>query len=391
MTDKCSRREFLAKLARSGLALTLTPALHALVNRPTPALAQAGTSTVIRVTDSAATSGFTTINSSVVQTMVDAGIKQLTSQASVGDAWKALFPGITPSSTIGIKINCIYATGLSSHPEVVDAIINGLQAMDVDGSPFPLNNIIVWDRTDGEMTTAGYTINTSTSGVRYFGTNPSGAGYDSAATATVDGNTIHFSKILSSLCDYLINVPIVKNHGGAGVTFSMKNYYGAIDSPGSLHSTYCNPAIAELNNVPLVTSKTKIVVCDALYGLYQGGPSSGWTGYAFTPNAVYLSTDRVAIDYQLLQLINQERAAHPPLSPLTSMAAHIQTANDLGIGTNDPNQITVIDITNPSSTPTPTPTPSPTPSPSPTPTATPTQTPTPTPTPSRIIDWNQYA
>jgi len=358
VTDKCSRREFLAKLTRSGLALTLTPALHALVNRPTPAFAQSGTSTVVRVTDSAATSGFTTINSSVVQTMIDAGIKQLTSQASVGDAWKALFPGITSSSTIGIKINCIYATGLSSHSQVVDAIINGLQAMDVDGSPFPLNNIIVWDRTDGELTTAGYTINTSASGVRYFGTNHFGVGYDSAATATVDGNTIHFSKILSNFCDYLINVPIVKNHSGAGVTFSMKNYYGAINLPGLLHSNYCNPAIAELNNVPLVSSKTKIVVCDALYGLYQGGPSSGWTGYAFTPNAIYLSTDRVAIDYQLLQLINQERAAHS-LPSLTSMAAHIQTANDLGVGTNDPNQITVIDITNPSQ--------------------------------SRVINWNQYA
>lgn len=389
MTEKCSRRQFLAKVTRSGLALTLTPALYALVNRPSPALAQSGTSTVVRVTDSAATSGYATINSGVVQIMVDAGIKQLTSQASVGDAWKSLFPGITSASTIGIKINCIYASGLSSHSQVVDAIINGLHAMDVGGSPFPLNNIIVWDRTDWEMTTAGYTINTSASGVRYFGTNHSGIGYDSSATATVDGQTIHFSKILSTFCDYLINVPVVKNHSGAGVTFSMKNYYGVVDSPASLHSNYCNPAIAELNNVPLVSSKTKIVVCDALYGLYQGGPTSGWTGYAFTPNAIYLSTDRVAVDYELLQLINQERAAHG-LSPLTSMAAYIQTANDLGVGTNDPNQITVIDITNPSSTPTPTPTPTPSPTPSPSPTPTETPTPTPTPPQSRVIDWNRY-
>jgi uncharacterized protein (DUF362 family) len=369
MSDKCSRREFIAKLTRSGLALTLTPALHALVNGPTRAFAQSGISTVVHVTDSAATSGFTTINSSVVQTMVDAGVKQLTGQSSVGGAWKSLFPGITSSSIIGIKINCIYATGLSSHAEVVNAIVNGLHAMDVDGSPFPLNNVIVWDRTDGEMTTAGYTINTSASGVRYLGTNHSGVGYDSGATAIVDGYTIRFSKILSTFCDYVINVPVVKNHDTSGVTFSMKNYYGAIDSPGSLHNGNCNPAIAELNNVPLVTSKTKIVVCDALYGLYRGGPTSGWTYYAFTPNAIYLSTDRVAVDYELLQLINQERTAHG-LSSFTSTAAYIQTANDLGIGTNDPSKITVIDIINPSSTPTP--------------------TPTPTPTQSRVIDWNRY-
>jgi uncharacterized protein (DUF362 family) len=150
------------------------------------------------------------------------------------------------------------------------------------------------------------------------------------------------------MCDYIIDVPVVKDHGQAGVTFSMKNFYGAINNLSPLHNDYCNQGIAQLNNTSTVKDKTKIVVCDALWGIYNGGPGSGWTVYAFSPNSLYFATDRVAIDYTLLQMLDAERVANGR-SPRAPMAKHIQTANDLGIGTNDPAQIDIVEITNPSS------------------------------------------
>jgi len=42
------------------------------------------------------------------------------------------------------------------------------------------------------------------------------------------------SKILTQ-CDVVINVPILKHHGGAGVTMAMKNMYGVIKNPNAQH------------------------------------------------------------------------------------------------------------------------------------------------------------
>jgi len=47
------------------------------------------------------------------------------------------------------------------------------------------------------------------------------------------------SKILTQMCDVIINMPILKDHQMAGVTFAMKNMYGTVDRP-----TRCTPTIA---------------------------------------------------------------------------------------------------------------------------------------------------
>jgi uncharacterized protein (DUF362 family) len=337
-----SRRKFLSTGAKAGAALAasgMTP-LEGVARTAAPGVGQ-----ITRVVDSAATSGFSTINSPIVEIMMDAGIKGFTGQSSVGEAWKSLFPGITASSVIGIKINLIYPSGLPSHPEVVDAIAAGLVQMDFGGTPFPANNIIVWDRYGSSyFTTAGYTYNTGPTGVRVFGTPE--VGYDTTSY-NVNGVSTQLSRILINECDFLINVPVIKDHGMAGMTGSLKNTYGMNSNPGSLHATYCNPYIAHLFDLAPIRDKTKVVVCDGLYGLYSGGPTGGWTGRAFVHNSLYISTDPVAVDKTLLDVINQERVAHS-FSQITT-AYHIQSANDLGLGTNDPGQISVTTIVDPSS------------------------------------------
>ena len=54
---------------------------------------------------------------------------------------------------------------------------------------------------------------------------------------------IRISKILTRECAMVINLPILKDHEMAGVTFAMKNMYGVVDRPFTLHADNCNPGV----------------------------------------------------------------------------------------------------------------------------------------------------
>jgi uncharacterized protein (DUF362 family) len=154
----------------------------------------------------------------------------------------------------------------------------------------------------------------------------------------VAGQTRYLSKILTQHCDHLINVPILKDHNIAGVTLSMKNHYGTVDNPGSLHGSSCNPAIADLNDASAIKDKTRLIVLSALVGIYTGGPGGA---PQFKPNKLAVSFDPVAIDWYGMQMINDERSRRG-MGEVTARARYIQTAADKGLGTNDPAQIETI-------------------------------------------------
>jgi hypothetical protein len=152
-----SRRDFLKYVGIGALGLALRPRLgFGEVWSPPRDLA----SDVVQCIDDTAASG-SSIRQATVQVMMDESVKALTGAPSVGEAWKAVFPGITVSSVIGIKVNCINNV-FATHPAVVACICNGLALMDFGGTPFRRNNIIVWDRTNSELTAAGYTLYTTT-------------------------------------------------------------------------------------------------------------------------------------------------------------------------------------------------------------------------------------
>ena len=150
------------------------------------------------------------------------------------------------------------------------------------------------------------------------------------------------SHILATLCDYMINAGVIKDHSISQITLTMKNNYGSVNNPGSLHAGQCNPSIPSLNqqirDVIDPPDIQKIFIIDALIGCYSGGPGGAPNFY---PNMVLMSFDPVAIDAQGQNLINEERALHG-LSPYN--APHITTAaqSPYNLGTTDINLIEII-------------------------------------------------
>jgi hypothetical protein len=305
---------------------------------------EAGTdepSTVIVVTDENCTSG-SQINADIVQIMVNAGITSYTGISDVGQAWMSLFSGITHDSVIGVKVNVINPF-VPTNPETTEAVINGLLQMPVP-SGFDENNIIIWDRQNSELSSAGYTLNTGSTGVRCFGTNQSGVGYNDSFPLNVNGRTCYPSRIYTDYIDYLINIAVIKDNFRSGATLTLKNHYGTIGTPQQVHDNNCDPYIPALNQQlrDSLGDKQKFCMVDTVFGLSYGGP---YGPPNFVHNGIIMSEDTVAVDRIGLDILVENG-----FSNLT-LASHVETASQspYNLGNYDPGLIERNDIENPSS------------------------------------------
>ena len=288
-------------------------------------------SNVYVVTDSKASSNMK-INQNTITQMCHAGVKTLTGFENTVLAYESLFPKLTDKTIIAIKINCLAGSKLSTHPEVVEAIIDGLKQM--QGGTFPIYNIIVFDdRSKNHMNNAGFILKNTPGDYRVVTTKDSW----SHTEHIISGTKQHFSTIVEQ-ADYIINVPVLKDHINAGVTFALKNFFGIIDKPGNMHGNMCDPYISEVYKI--VASKVSVIIGDAVFGAHNGGPDASPT---FNPNSLIIGTDPVATDKHALSLINQVRlkfkslyeisTKFDPDNPKRKDARHLITSDNIGLGT----------------------------------------------------------
>jgi uncharacterized protein (DUF362 family) len=348
-----SRRRFLGQSASLGLAalglggcrtanettaapsqaasetVTAAPAAPAAESTAPAAL---GRSKVVLVKDPRAVQG-DRIDPAVVAEMLAKGIVALTGAKSAEAAWKTF---LKPEDVVGLKINCLFGKGASTYPEVTEAVAQGLQQAGV-----PAGNVIIWDMRDSDLQKAGYTIQRDGTGTKCYGTN---GDYEPNVTQHGRFNG-RLSQILTQQITALVNVPILKDHTVAGITAAMKNHYGSFHNPNEHHDNNCDPYIADLNELPAIRDKTRLIVCDALRPTADGGP-------AYSPQHVWpyggllLSTDPVALDYWGWRII-EARRKETGLSPLEQVGRpprQLATAAARGLGTNDPERIELVQV-----------------------------------------------
>lgn len=283
----------------------------------------------------------------IVQRMVEEGMFSLTGKKTVAEAWRTFF---TPEDIVGIKINPIGGVKLSTRPEVVNAITRGLVAAGVKE-----NNIIIWDRFSYHLITAGFPLNQGNSGVRCYGTEPT-AGYDKKiyyesldddfSLRQDDGARSLFSTIVTQHVTAIINVPVMKDHGIAGVTLCLKNLaFGAINNTPRFHPSpyFCDPASAEVCVHPALREKVRLHIVDALQACFDGGPASmkAWT--MWNEERLFFGTDPVAIDRIGLEIIDKKRKENNYPS-VFQKSKHIATAGKKGLGVYDRQYIDFIEL-----------------------------------------------
>jgi uncharacterized protein (DUF362 family) len=258
----------------------------------------------------------------VVGRMIARGLALLTGESAGARAVSALFRS---GDRVGIKVNTIGGRAISTRPEVAHALVAWLA-----GGGFGERNLVIWDRTARELREAGFATASGRSGVRVMGTDE--VGYESGLVSHLDVGSL-FSRILTEHTTASISLAILKDHGLAGVTAGMKNYFGAIHNPNKYHDDRCDPFVAQVFDAPPVRSRHRLTVLDALSVQFHRGPSYH-ARWAAKPGVLLFSVDPVAADSVGWTLIERLRsdAGLPTLESEGRAPSYLATAEKMGLG-----------------------------------------------------------
>lgn len=124
-------------------------------------------------------------------------------------------------------------------------------------------------------------------------------------------------------CDKWINVPVLKNHGGAQMTISMKNYMGIVWDRGYFHKNDLQQCIADV----CTYSKPPVLnVVDAYRLMKTSGPRGKSEADVVLAKGLFISQDMVAADTAATNFFNQVREM-----PLDRVA-YLAKAQQLKVG-----------------------------------------------------------
>src|SRR6266496_1826772 len=298
----------------------------------------------------------------VVRDMVNRLVLAATGQSNVAKAWASL---VSPGERVGIKICAAGGELFTTHHDIVTAIVDGLAA-----AGHPRGSIIVWDRSLGGVKEAGY--------------RPSADGYQLKAIAPREGydpktvlsapllgkliwgdseyigdlgkmpmlsdtentsNVSHFSKIVSTEVDKVINLPVMsisETNGIAGCIYNMT--IPNIDNwrRFAQGSRFGAESLAEIYSNPLIAKKVVFNLMDGLIAQYAGGPQAQ-PNYAVHNATLYASKDPVALDAIALKRLEEWRT-RASLPAIGRLAAYVGFASQLGLGNSALNRIEVRNI-----------------------------------------------
>ena len=139
---------------------------------------------------------------------------------------------------VGIKVNCVgRPLAVSSH-EVIAQIVRNLMALGIRAG-----NIWLYERFQAHLDEAGYTPHLP-AGVHQFGAEKARGGNDAYDPETYvevnffggDDTRSNMIRHISENFTKVINVPVMKDYGAAGVTGCLKNIaYGSFSNVARSH------------------------------------------------------------------------------------------------------------------------------------------------------------
>ncbi len=288
---KQSRREFIKASTIAGASLFLRSEANTQETTNKPYSGEK--SRVVLIRDKNLLNEDGSINKTVLEQMIDEGIKTLFQTNSPKEAWEKI---IKPSDIVGIKSN---VAGPPRTPvELEDILKSKVMAVGV-----PADKVSVDDR--GVLRNPVFQNSTA-----------------------------------------LINVRPMRTHHWAGVGSLLKNYIMFSPNPSSWHPDAC-ANLAGLWDLPIVKGKTRLNILVMITPLFHGkGPHHYSKEYTWNYQGLIFGTDPVACDATGLRIIMAKRKEHfGSEQPLYIPPHHIQIAQDkFKLGNADEDKIELIKL-----------------------------------------------
>ena len=143
------------------------------------------------------------------------------------------------------------------------------------------------------------------------------------------GKTLKVAQVHEKIidCDVFINVPVLKHHDGAQVSFAMKNLMGIVWDRGFWHKNDLQQCIADMVSY----RKPDLNIIDGYRVLKKNGPKGVSASDVSLEKSQIISTDIVAADAAAAKIFGKEPAS----------IAHIKIANDMGFGVMDVSKLNI--------------------------------------------------
>jgi len=274
-------------------------------------------SRVVIIEDARATDAFQA-RPARVSAMVERGLTNLTGRASSREAWLAL---ISTQDVVGIKVFSAPGANSGTRPAVVASVAQSLIA-----AGLPPRNIVVWDKFEPDLRTAGFFDLVTSLGVRVAASTSAGWDATNAYDNPLIGKLVYgdtefeskaesigrksfVSKLVSQELTRIINIAPMLNHNEAGVCGHLYSLtLGSVDNttrfegvPGRL-----SQAVPEIYALPAVGDRVVLNITDALLGQHEGG-SRVFLHYSTVLNQLRFSFDPVALDVLSVRELERQR------------------------------------------------------------------------------------
>ena len=112
-------------------------------------------------------------------------------------------------------------------------------------------------------------------------------------------------------------MPLLTNHIYIANSGALKNHYGTVrfsnfhSYPGVLHGAVLNKSVTDINQHPQIKNKTRIIIADGIFGVFDRGAGEGkrvWKSFNNDfPKSIFISKDPVAIDSVMASITIKER------------------------------------------------------------------------------------
>lgn len=277
--------------------------------------------------------------------MLERVMSELTGKSDLGEAFGKF---VHKDDKVAIKPNGIagrVGQTMASNKELVLAIVKGVMAAGV-----PASSIVIYEQYPSFL--KGTRVATDVDAATGVGTLASE--FPSGITSLVHENkratmdeldvagvkTKYATPFMDATC--VINVSQIKDHGICGFTGTMKNItHGTILNPHDFHAHNASPQIAQLYAQDIVKSRVRLHITDGYKIIYDEGPLDTNKKRRIPHEALYASTDPVALDVVGWEIIEQHRKDNglPTLKDAGREPTYIKAAADLGLGIFDRNQI----------------------------------------------------
>ncbi len=146
-----------------------------------------------------------------------------------------------------------------------------------------------------------------------------------------EGTILKSAKIHEALidCDVWFNMPVLKHHGGAKMSISMKNYMGIIWDRRFFHKEGLHQCIADVNSW---NKRPALNIVDAYRTLTQNGPQGKSEADVVQTNAMFVSADPIAVDTAAIKFFGQLKSVK------LEDVSHVAMGEAHHIGTTDLSQ-----------------------------------------------------